>query len=627
MIQVHRLYSQSNIKSDEAKQAQVLAEHLEEYLPPESEGDIYLLPSMTCPKAKNKDIDLVMWIDSVGFEVETNAGTKDDPYPLRRKIIVKDVLVIFEIKSHNTYNSMKIQQQKLYVKYGNEWHNATEQSNGQKHALIDFLTEKTGSSPFVVNLIWLFKAQSSNHQDNHSVENILWGFPNWKKLFEVVFRQNLPRERNGQIIYQSSFNDEIKNDATSYFEVLRKNTAVGIGRISRKKVQEIIKKDIADSERNYLNSIGNKLTIIKGNPGTGKTIHLIHLANNLSKKRDMRCLILTFNKPLQQDIKRLLFHSGISQTEDIEILTWNAFTYRCLKEYEDPTKDDYDCWTDRLHKLTKGFDDAKSAFETVQEYDCVLIDEGQDWDQVRVDIVYQFFGAQNVVLSIGNNQIIENLDATLRNGDQWTTSVKREQRQQYALETSHRNKKNIVDFLNGFSNNSSYDWSLIGNNQLVGGRTLITSDYSYSLHKELEKDLQENENSFYDMMFLSGTTEQLDEIESIINSFGYKAFVALRPGKRNQMFPLDEFRVISYQACRGLEGWTVVCHEWDTFIEHTLKNVKSSNSDSVISNYTFMAMTRAIDSLVITLRNPESEISIQIINTARQLGGVCDVRV
>ena len=37
-------------------------------------------------------------------------------------------------------------------------------------------------------------------------------------------------------------------------------------------------------------------------------------------------------------------------------------------------------------------------------------------------------------------------------------------------------------------------------------------------------------------------------------------------------FPTDnnQFRVVRYESCRGLEGWTVVCHDFDRFYLHRL---------------------------------------------------------
>jgi hypothetical protein len=618
-LKIHKLFNTEYEKSEEVKQANNLACLLENSLSNNLSGDIYIMPSMTCPQARNKDLDLVVWIDMKDeFEINVKTGIQGSTLPINRSVKIKDALLIFEIKKHNEYSSIKIENQKIHCLYPEGFHDVSSQSNGQKVALINFLNERVSGSPFVVNLIWLHRAESANHYDAHQVDNVIWGQPTLNRIFEVVFRNNLPKLKDGIPYYRSSVNDKIANDTTAFFEVLRKNTAVGIGRISRKKVHELIQKDISEFEKNYFNSIGAKLTSIHGNPGTGKTIHLIHLAKNLHQKRDLKCIILTFNKALQQDIKRLLYYSGLAEANQIYVQTFDAFVYKCLQEYPDEINEspDFEAYTNKLYELIKYVERPRELFSFPQKYDCVLIDEGQDWSDAKKQIVFKLFGYQYTVAAIGENQLVEN-----NIHQNWGVGFNREERQKFTLEVSHRNKINIVEFLSLIGEN--YNWELINNKKLPGGKVIVTTNYSYNFHSDLIKDLQENENSLYDMMFLGGTNEKMDEIENIINSYGHKAFVANRKENRNQMFPLNQFRVLSYQACRGLEAWTVVCFEWDEFILQLMKIHQFDNIQKAIESFNLIVMTRAIDTLVITLKDPNSEVSQQLIKTARQNPGLC----
>jgi hypothetical protein len=617
-MKVHKLYD-LNATGTEVDLARKMADLIEYSIRTNTEGSAFILPNFICPQARNKDLDLVVWIDMKDeIEINVKTGIQGSTLPTNRSVKIKDALLIFEIKKHNEYSSIKIENQKIHCLYTEGFHDVSSQSNGQKIALINFLNERIYGSPFVVNLIWLHRAESSNHYDAHQVDNVIWGQPTLNRIFEVVFRNNLPKLKDGAPYYRSSVNDKIANDTTAFFEVLRKNTAVGIGRISRKKVHELIQKDISEFEKNYFNSIGVKLTSIHGNPGTGKTIHLIHLAKNLYQKRDLKSIILTFNKALQQDIKRLLFYSGLSDESHIEIQTFDAFVYKCLLEYNDEAteKSDFELWTNKLSEHIKDVQNPRELFSLPQKYDCVLIDEGQDWSDSKKEIVFRLFGYQYTVVAIGENQLVE--ESVHQN---WGLGLNREQKQKFTLEVSHRNKVNIVDFLRLIGQN--YNWELINNRNLNGGKVIFTTSYHYNFHDELVKDLQENENSFYDMMFLGGTNEKMDEIENMINSFGHKAFVANRGENRNKMFPLDQFRVISYQACRGLEAWIVVCYEWDEFILQLMKVHHLDDIQKAIESFNLIVMTRAIDTLVITLKDPNSEISQQLIKTARQNPGLC----
>jgi hypothetical protein len=622
-MKIHKLFNLQFDKSPEAKQASKLAELLEYSIPKNLKGNIYIIPSMICPQARNKDLDLVVWFDFEDeFELNVRSGIHGSTLPINRKVLIKDSLLIFELKNHNEYSSIKIENQKLYCQYPDGFHDVTNQSNGQKNALVSFFNEKIEKSPFIVNLIWLHRADETYHYDAHQVYNVLWGQPTLNRIFEVVFKNNLPKLLDEITIYRSSANDSISHKTTEFFEVLRKNSAIGIGRISRKKVHELIQKDISEFERNYFNGIGTKLTSIHGNPGTGKTIHLIHLAKNLLQKRDLKCIILTFNKPLQQDIKRLLYYSGLAEATQIDIQTFDAFVYKCLKEYEDGISgnDNFDVLSNNLYSLILEVKNPRELFSFPQQFDCVLIDEGQDWSEIKKQIVFKLFGYQYTVVALGENQLVES-----NSHQDWGRGLNREQKQKFTLEVSHRNKVNIVDFLRLIG--ESYDWELINNRSLNGGKVIVTNQYHYNLHKELIEDLQENENSFYDLMFLAGTNEKMSEVENMVNSYGYKAFVANRQENRNQMFPLDQFRVISYQACRGLEAWTVVCFEWDEFILQIMQVYQLATIQRAIESFNLIVMTRAIDTLVITLKDPNSEVSKQLIKIAEQNPGLCRLMV
>ncbi len=77
----------------------------------------------------------------------------------------------------------------------------------------------------------------------------------------------------------------------------------------------------------------------------------------------------------------------------------------------------------------------------------------------------------------------------------------------------------------------------------------------------------------------------------------------------------QEHRVVRYESCRGLEGWTVVCIGLDRFYDHCQKNKKAGQSDNLFdtpesfarrqaSAWTLIPLTRAIDHLVIQLDGP-----------------------
>jgi hypothetical protein len=83
---------------------------------------------------------------------------------------------------------------------------------------------------------------------------------------------------------------------------------------------------------------------------------------------------------------------------------------------------------------------------------------------------------------------------------------------------------------------------------------------------------------------------------------------------------LDEHRLLQYESCRGLEGWSVICLDFDEFIKYKMETFKEEETDELaletfeekrnrfVYLWSVIPMTRAIDTLVITLKDPNSHI-------------------
>ncbi len=148
-----------------------------------------------------------------------------------------------------------------------------------------------------------------------------------------------------------------------------------------------------------------------------------------------------------------------------------------------------------------------------------------------------------------------------------------------------------------------------------------------------------NGNVAYDMLFLappnlvkrtkvkdkSGVEKEKSEFV-LLDNFK-KMDINLWDGTSTDIrteYPVDpkQHRVLQYDSCRGLEGWIVTClnfddffqYKFDTFVEDTSENtlaLESLNDKRLKFAYiwTLIPLTRAIDTLVITLRNKNSIFS------------------
>ena len=83
---------------------------------------------------------------------------------------------------------------------------------------------------------------------------------------------------------------------------------------------------------------------------------------------------------------------------------------------------------------------------------------------------------------------------------------------------------------------------------------------------------------------------------------------------------LDEYRVVQYESCRGLEGWVVVNFGFDEFYDYKLSNAEIDRSElnlfykeeeatiDYAKRWLMIPLTRAIDTLVIHISDKNSYI-------------------
>ncbi len=182
---------------------------------------------------------------------------------------------------------------------------------------------------------------------------------------------------------------------------------------------------------------------------------------------------------------------------------------------------------------------------------------------------------------------------------------------------------------------------ITASNNLVGGRIIVVKNKSKFFHIiKLEKtNMKKAGNESYDMLFAVPTT-MVEELE------GHKHFKMLNEFEMNGLLlwdgtnddnrldfsiDLEEFRVLQYESTRGFEGWTVCCMDFDEFMEIKESQYKPSNSVNslflessedqkvkYLLNWAMIPFTRAIDTLIITLRDENSFYSKTILELTEQ---------
>ena len=633
--------------SDEYKSALQLKKIMQRDIPDSVMGEVVIYANATLFGMEVKDVDVLVMGTFHNYSVSTEFTVlekdEDGEYVSKRikdKVNINNIFSVIEVKTHDISGVWR-EGTDIYVNYKNKPKSVTEQSNKQKVSAFNFFTNSMGFSPFVTNLIWFTQIEEADIRklltNNGKVmeSNVLGADYGFKDYINHILAQRNPRKYRGNYNY-TSFDVEYSlkpfQNAIETFERAKKS----IGSLTRKRIEMISQNSL---ENKIVFDEQDRIQILKGRAGTGKTVGLIQAAINLVDEYGDRVVILTYNKALVSDLRRLF---ALAELPDmfheccVYVATMHSYFYKIInlvmydgKLSGEKFLDEYD---ELLEELI-GFMKEDGAIEIVKDivsshadldWDYALIDEAQDWSNSEKEVILSIFDNQKVVVADGGLQFVRRLDACNWNSVKNKNNVK--------LSNCLRQKSNLISFLNTFTQSYySLGGKIQGNDQLLGGKVHIVSQDNFYENIKIEMELlKENENEAYDMLFL--TPHALcdkDEDNTFFSKkkefekHGIYIWDGTNADNRSEYTTrIDESRVLQYDSARGLEAWTVVCLEFDTFLEEKEKEyvLQDNGVDDLLLespeekkkkymyNWAMIPFTRAIDTIVITMKNESSEM-------------------
>lgn len=620
-------------KEDEA--AIQLKEKLQEELAscPDAKGTIYIMTSIRVFGQKRNDIDMLVMGFMENLTIR-NINTKN--YGVVKELDISSFICNIELKSHSA-NKVKREGMDYIVSYSGIPHNASQQCNEAKFSLINHLNDQLHIKPFICDVLWfngLSRADLFLMRGN-SIDNALPGGFGFKDLITVILQQTNVMKR-GLKFCLDSFTDGEKEYKTivGLFTAERKPQG-----LTRQKFELLSRKN-TDVEK-LLTDVGSKLTIVTGRAGTGKTVQLLQLAFILANENYAnRCLILTYNNALVSDIKRLIDYTPMPSKVDgrtVSIKTIHSFFLTLMKEvgvdvnHLNPQKRtfeaDYNQALIQLYEFVVGIcrkEDIKALkdmAESTIDWDYILIDEAQDFSDMEKKILFKVYGANRLVVADGVDQFMR-----VGNRQIWERDVEKTLvRKPKIMELERRQKSNLVSFVNAFSRLANLDWRVKPNDELPGGEIMICSKFLNKTFKKLKHNCEQNKCENYDILILEPPTQVIRDNKGkrfakadAYNKAGIPIYDGINDNNRTTYPTKDQCRVYQYDSCRGLEGWCVVCADFDDLIQYKMDTYKSNDEelcfDSEVAKrrsvmlWALMPLTRPIDTLVITLSNVDSEI-------------------
>jgi len=601
------------------------------------ENRIDIIVSAQCYGQKIQDIDLVVFGKFNNYYINVNwedNAQKEKPQLKRVKIL--DFCTVIEVKAHDIGN-IRFEGPEIIVKYNGNDSWPLHQSRNQMFSLMNYLHLKGKLN--VTNFVFLPNVLIKHLPDfikgSPVKYHIILSDFTLEQFWQSLLKQSISKlVFNGEYdVYKSS----LTNTSDNYIETLvfKLTEKISPSRLDREKMERICRAYIKN--QNYVEKLGQQLLIYRGKGGTGKTYCLLNVAHNLYEDYGLRILILTYNNALVADIKRLFALLQISDgvEESIQIRTWHSYLGKLYyvtgiagTDVGTSNIDSEEYKEKLLEYLSQEFAKQKLevALKTIEKsellyWDYIMVDEAQDWKPLERDILYKLFGFKKIIIAHGINQLIR---SPVSCDWRYHPTIK-SCSQVVPLKMSLRQKPNLSRFITVFSKETGLDWDVKVNDESYGGKVIIfIGKYDLNIHTELIDQNRADKNENIDMLFCVPSKDINKESCSfarMLEKQGYLVWDGTSQKIRSSSYPmkLDEFRIVQYDSCRGLEGWISVNIAFDSFYEEKLKNYREEKGQQnflssaekrkiFAGNWLQIPITRAIDTLVINIENHRSPL-------------------
>jgi hypothetical protein len=634
--------------SPELEAARDLAERIEsEWAGLAPSPEITIVAGIQCHGQRVRDLDLVVLVWS-GQEI-----VLEPLLPLRlssgeafesRRLCIRGLCLAIEVKDHPA-SALRFEGPQAYVAYRNRWHNATAQSEDQQVSLRNFLKSRGVAPPFVTNLLWLRGLRQN--QLPPRPHNFLGGNATWE-VFVNVAAQLSGHPKRGDWVVDAFAKGAAAGDVQRVLAARVEPGALDRMRMERICAQ-LLPKDLADA-------MGSRLLLLRGRGGTGKTMALLQLAWQAYRERGDRCLVLTYNRVLAADLNRLLALLHVPDDvagESIQVKTIVGYLSRLLERLGFPVMgSDFDAayeaakeaaiqYLDQDALTGADIEALRSDYANDYDFDLVFVDEGQDWPNDEIRVLTTLFPRSAMTVADGVDQFV-------RSGrPDWRKGLTRGDHETSFFSQSLRMKSGLTRFANRVASQLGLtDWSLDASGELVGGRVeIVIGNYlDLELGQSLLAESRQAGNKPIDNLFcvppsdvyLDNTGERCSRTGDRLREQGFEIWNGVSPTERlSAPCSAEVFRVVQYESSRGAEGWLVVAFALDQFCDQKARSWRPTDDHSLVdpelsrqlflARWIMIALSRALDTLVIELSRDDHWLSRILLTVAAELPDIVGV--
>lgn len=616
---------------------------------PSEEEHVKIASNVKLSGQKVSDVDVVvagLFRTKRYIIPKSNAKDADGSSIIGTKVRVRSFIVAVEVKDHSS-EAMRMEAGAVKVRYPEGWKSATEQNEAQRYALVEHFRDTTGSNPWVhrcLTLLGIHELPRHRGMPQPAAGAVPAVFDASQFLMAAASVNGI-RKIGGEHTISSGGEDLVEQVlGDGLFQEMRPSN------LDRKRMDRIASRPLVARELAAL--LGNQRVHLRGHGGTGKTILLLQAAYEAFAERGTRSLVLTYNTALAADIQRTVALMGIpsdGEAGGITVRTVMSFMYSWLGrlglgkggeidlgKYEEECREAIDYFSSGAIGQPE-IDAIKQAFPFEFGFDAILVDEAQDWPQPEADLLARLYGGNAIALADGFSQLVRG------RATDWRSSVIGQPKGgERSLKDGLRMKASLGRFANALADEVGLQWRVTPNAEAPGGRIIVRiGRYPEleALQREVLASAIKAGNMPVDLLHCVPPSEVkatgIQRSSLLAQTFvrkGWTAWDAVDEATR-RTFPRssDALRIVQYESCRGLEGWITVLdgldESWDLACSKaagTLPNDLAETSEAAAWRWLMIPLTRPIDTLVITLRNPRSRLGQVIEGLGRRFPDIID---
>lgn len=247
-----------------------------------------------------EDIDLFVvghFSEKREFDVEFKFYPRDGEPIVPRRASVRNFALSIEAKSHDA-TGVRFDDKLASVKYPRGWECVTEKARQQVFELKKYLARNGVPKIYIQDLIFFSGLREGDlPQRPH---NCFGADASFERILNMLGQVSSPIIRDRFVTLRFG-SDEVFDGILSPTSPLLQTFEPTP--LDRRRMDRIVKSALP---RDWLDDLTKKQISIKGRGGVGKTVILLQMAYRAYEDRQMRSLLLTYNKALVADMRRTM---------------------------------------------------------------------------------------------------------------------------------------------------------------------------------------------------------------------------------------------------------------------------------------------------------------------------------